>query len=406
MLDFGALPPEVNSARMYAGPGAGPMMAAAAEWTALATELSAAASSYETATSDLAECWQGPSSISMTTAAAPYIAWMSRTAVQAQQTATQALAAAAAHEAAFAGTVPPPVIAANRAQLVSLVATNFLGQNTPAIAATEAAYAEMWAQDAAVMYGYAASSSVAATLKPFSPPPPTTKAGGQSSQIAAAARAVGTSAAGNARSTVSPLMFAAPQQLQTLTSGAPTSSAAADPAAVDPLAALLTAFGDFNTLAGPLTPAWQVTYSTNQWVNLIYAVKGDFEAHNLAVQPNPTPRLVDATPNTTLESGSAATRGRVLASVGQATPVGGLSVPQSWASATPAASTTAQPPRPSGTGFRALPTWAANPVTSISGETPPVSMGPLTRMTGPPLRKKVLRMRDQRFRMPRPTFGG
>jgi PPE-repeat protein len=32
-----------------------------------------------------------------------------------------------------------------------LVATNFLGQNTPAIAATEAQYAEMWAQDAAVM---------------------------------------------------------------------------------------------------------------------------------------------------------------------------------------------------------------------------------------------------------------
>ncbi|WP_230870431.1 PPE domain-containing protein, partial [Mycobacterium canetti] len=26
-MDFGALPPEINSARMYAGAGAGPMMA-------------------------------------------------------------------------------------------------------------------------------------------------------------------------------------------------------------------------------------------------------------------------------------------------------------------------------------------------------------------------------------------
>ena len=46
-------------------------------------------------------------------------------------------------------TVPPAVVAANRAQLATLVATNVFGQNTPAIAATEAQYAEMWAQDAA-----------------------------------------------------------------------------------------------------------------------------------------------------------------------------------------------------------------------------------------------------------------
>ena len=58
-------------------------------------------------------------------------------------------------------TVPPPVIAANRSLLAALVATNFFGQNTPAIAATEIQYAEMWAQDAVAMYGYAASSASA-----------------------------------------------------------------------------------------------------------------------------------------------------------------------------------------------------------------------------------------------------
>ena len=30
MLDFGALPPEINSGRMYVGPGSGPMLAASA----------------------------------------------------------------------------------------------------------------------------------------------------------------------------------------------------------------------------------------------------------------------------------------------------------------------------------------------------------------------------------------
>ncbi|HEU0191955.1 MAG TPA: PPE domain-containing protein, partial [Mycobacterium sp.] len=45
-MDFGVLPPEVNSGRMYAGPGSGPMMAAAAAWDELAGELESAASSY------------------------------------------------------------------------------------------------------------------------------------------------------------------------------------------------------------------------------------------------------------------------------------------------------------------------------------------------------------------------
>ncbi|MDI3314987.1 MAG: PPE domain-containing protein, partial [Mycobacterium sp.] len=39
MFDFAALPPEINSARMYAGPGSGPMMAAASAWNSLAAEL-------------------------------------------------------------------------------------------------------------------------------------------------------------------------------------------------------------------------------------------------------------------------------------------------------------------------------------------------------------------------------
>ncbi|OOK82422.1 PPE family protein [Mycobacterium kansasii] len=169
-MEFAMLPPEVNSGRMYAGPGPGPMLAAAAAWDGLASDLDSAADACQSVVSQLTSGWLGPASTSMATAASGYLAWLRTSAGQAEQTARQAMAAATAYEEAFATTVPPSVIAANRAQLAALMATNLLGQNTPAIAATEADYAEMWAQDAAAMYGYASSSAAAAALTPFTPP--------------------------------------------------------------------------------------------------------------------------------------------------------------------------------------------------------------------------------------------
>ena len=170
-MDFGIYPPEINSGRMYTGPGSGPMLAAAQAWGELADELYTTASAFQSVVSELTSgTWSGPSSVSMTSAAGLYVEWLGATAAQAETTATQAMAAASAYEAAFMSTVPPPEIAANRSLLAGLVATNFLGQNTPAIAATEAMYAEMWVQDAVAMYGYAALSSSATTLTPFSQP--------------------------------------------------------------------------------------------------------------------------------------------------------------------------------------------------------------------------------------------
>jgi PPE-repeat protein len=183
-FDFGALPPEINSARMYTGPGAGPLMAAAAAWNNVAAELNTTASASQSVISTLTDDeWRGPSAAAMASAATPYLEWMHTTAGAAQLAATQAMASAAAYEAAYAMTVPPPVIAANRVQLAALVATNILGQNTPAIAATEAQYGEMWAQDAAAMYGYAGSSAAAGKLEPLSDPAPTTTASGTSSGL-------------------------------------------------------------------------------------------------------------------------------------------------------------------------------------------------------------------------------
>src|ERR1700677_2512305 len=223
-MDFGALPPEINSARMYCGPGSGPMLAAAAAWDGVADELRSTASTYRSVISELTdEGWLGPASASMAAAVAPYVTWMNVTGVQAEQTAANAAAAAGAFEAAVAMTVPPAAVAANRAQLMALVATNFIGQNTPAIAATEAQYGEMWAQDAAAMYGYAANSASASTLKPFAQPVQTTNPAGQASQAAAVAQTTSAATGAGTQDMLAQLMSSLPAALQGLAS--PISSA-------------------------------------------------------------------------------------------------------------------------------------------------------------------------------------
>jgi PPE-repeat protein len=177
------------------------MMAAASAWDGLAAELGTAATGYGSAITELTSGpWVGPASASMMSAVAPYVSWLSAAAGQAEETANQARAAAGAYETAFAMTVPPPVIAANRALLLTLIATNFFGQNTPAIAATEAQYVEMWAQDAAAMYGYLGSSLSASQLVPFNSPPKTTTPNAGADQAMAVAQAVATPAGNSAQS--------------------------------------------------------------------------------------------------------------------------------------------------------------------------------------------------------------
>ena len=210
-MDFAFLPPEVNSARMYTGPGSGSMLAAAGSWDLLAAELSTTAESYETVLSGLNLQWQGPASQAMTAATAHYMSWLLATAEQTKQTAMQARAAAAAYEQAYAMTVPPPAVTANRTQLQALIATNLLGQNTAAIAAAEAQYADYWAQDAAAMTGYATSSEAATQLTPFSSPNPTTTASGLTAESAAVTQA-------NAAATADPVTDAITAALQALQS--------------------------------------------------------------------------------------------------------------------------------------------------------------------------------------------
>lgn len=206
MFDFGLIPPEINSARMYGGPGAAPLLAAAAAWDTLATELTSAAAAYRAVISELTTSrWLGPASASMVATITPFESWITSTAGRAELAGMQARAAAAAFEMAHDITVPPPVVMANRTLLAMLVATNFLGQNTPAIATNEAHYAEMWAQDATAMYGYASACAVASKLIPFTPPPQSTDSAGLAGQAAAVAEAT-TTPAGTAGSLMSQMV--------------------------------------------------------------------------------------------------------------------------------------------------------------------------------------------------------
>jgi PPE-repeat protein len=280
----------------------------------------------------------GAASVSMAAAAFPYAQWMNTTAIQAEQTANQARSAAAAYEAAFTATVPPPVIAANRALLMALVATNIFGQNTPAIAATEAQYAEMWVQDAAAMYGYAGASAAATTLTPFSAPTQNTNPAGAGAQAAAATQSAGTSTGTNG---LSQLLGTVPNALQGLAAGA----------SVDPTTSLLdllnsplgTALNGFSTaLSIPINSVGSA--GSFLAVDAIYMVAPNITAAFPGLAPvaaAAAPAVGAASDVSGVPAGAGSTlagsvRGAdVSGGLGRAASVGGLSVPQSWGSAAP-----------------------------------------------------------------------
>lgn len=345
MIDFGALPPEINSGRMYSGPGAGPLLAAAAAWGELSAELGSTAAWYGSTVTELTGGpWLGPASTAMLAAAAPYVKWLNVTAGEADHAASAAMAAAAAYEAAYAMTVPPPVIAANRAQLMLLIATNFFGQNTPAIAATEAHYAEMWAQDATAMYGYAGTSAAASQVTPFRPPPKTTNSAGLTGQAAAVGHAASTTpGTPTTMSMAAPAHSASPtagalQAVTPSTSSAPSAPPAASSSSASASAPSLASFNNQWSSAlswtngsamHTLCAVFRYNLQTDEFPKAQKAF-GDFVGS--AVKTTGVAKTLSSAPALApgLGGGSLVTAG-----VGQASQVGALSVPSSFPGTTP-----------------------------------------------------------------------
>jgi PPE-repeat protein len=346
-FDFAARSPEINSTLMYSGAGAGPLMAASSAFSALSSELSSNAASYESIISSLSSEWTGPSSTAMAASAQTYVTWLTTTSAQLQEAAAAATSSAAAYEAAYSATIPPPVVYANRAQLAALVATNILGQNTPAIAANEAMYGEFWAQDAAALYGYAAAASAASSaLTPLTDPTENTNPAGQGQQATAVGQAVGSN---GTSSTLNNALGGAQN----------AASSAANPAAVaaqDTPTSILSAINGLfgvpivgNTIYNiGVTLAWNTAMMTATLPLLAHFMAGSAFGFSIG----------DATPlgaglgfGTTLAGAQAPIGGAMAAGMGEASSVGGLSVPAGWSAATPA--TTVADTTLAGTGWTA-----------------------------------------------------
>lgn len=328
-MDYALLPPEINSGRLYAGPGPGSLLAAAAGWDGLAAELHLNAASFGSIISALTSGpWSGPSALALAAATAPCVAWLQSSAASAELAGSQAASAAAAFEAAFAATVPPPVIAANRTLLAELIATNVLGQNTAAIAAVEADYYEMWAQDAAAMYQYVATSATATQLTDFEEPTDAVNPAAAGQQEAAVAQALANSSQNGA---------------QNLAAAADTSNPVpqATFGNLKPIDDWISANTPFDDLAGmyskymvPYVSSGQVGVQTAQSFGQIsngITAMTTF-AKGLVPAASAAAKAAEGGANALGSAGAGlGNAAGAAAGVGRALPIGALSVPPSWA---------------------------------------------------------------------------
>ena len=321
-------PPEVISGLMYAGSGAGPLMAAAAAYANLAAEVSSTATQWESIISTLTTgAWTGGGSSMAAAASEPIVTYLTQTAATLEQASTQATASAAAYEAAYAATVPPAEIAANRALLAQLVATNFLGVNTPAIAATEAQYAAMWAQDTAMYAAYQAASTAAATLTPSTPLASTANPASASAVDNAAL--VGNSTGGTTQALASPI------------SNALASLPDANSSLLGSIDNFLGTPSVLNGINGSVnTAAWWVCNTIPTAVSLGHTFGAVPSVAVSDVMPAGAGGITEGlTVGAVAPTGGMGAVGGLgtaaSASVGEASTVGSLSVPASWSTAAP-----------------------------------------------------------------------
>jgi PPE-repeat protein len=336
-MDYALLPPEINSGRLYAGPGPGSLLAAAAGWDELGAQLHVSAASFRSVISALTGGpWLGPAALALAAATAPCVAWLQTSAESAELASSHAATAAAAYETAFTLTVPPPLIATNRALLAALIATNVLGQNTAAIATVEAEYFEMWAQDAAAMYGYAGSSATATQLTDFEEPTDATNPAASVEQAAAVAKAVGSSGQTGAQDLAANANAQTPNTLQTLAQ--PTLGN------LKPIDDWISANTPFDDIAGmyskyfvPYVSSGQVGVQTAQSFGQIsngITAMTSF-GKSLAPAAAAAAKAAEGGTNALGAAGAAlGNAGSAAAGVGRAIPIGALSVPPSWAPVT------------------------------------------------------------------------
>ncbi|MGO8849912.1 PPE family protein [Mycobacterium sp.] len=199
-------PPEIISALIHTGPGAGSMIEASGAWQQVAVELENSVAVYASALSGLIETWSGPSAMAMVQSVQPYLIWLRTTAQQSQQMGASAEAAATAFSSVRAAVVAPAQVTANRTRLAQLLATNRFGSNTAAIAETEAEYQTMWTNNAAAMTSYQAASAQATALPQFSSPLTIANPAGAAAQASTVPAATSSNSAASLSSILSSLI--------------------------------------------------------------------------------------------------------------------------------------------------------------------------------------------------------
>ena len=371
MSALGLLPPEVTSAQIYAGPGSGSLIAAASAWNGIAAELSSAALSYGNIVTTLSgEEWLGPASAAMAVAVQPYVEWMTTSAAQAEDAATQAQSAAAAYETVLAAVTPPPAIMLNRTELAQAMATNVLGQNNGVISQLEAQYQEFWANNTAALYNYANQSAQATNLTAFKNAPAVANPAAAGTQTAAN---TGTSAS-SVQSTLQSYLSEIQTALGQLSTPKGTGQLASQIGAENPLLTqvwfLLTGNSvlpsNLGAIVNAYTPYASFFYNTE---GLPYFSVG---MGNFGTQISKTLGWIGGTAAPAAAAvpkglpGLGGLLGGGAAHLGSATSIGKLSVPATWAGA-----------------VQAAPHASAIPVSSVSAA--PEAGGPGNLLGGMPL---------------------
>lgn len=410
MFDFAALPPETNSTRMYLGAGSGPILAAAAAWTVLAKELTAAAQGLQSVVEALLMTFVGESAAALAERVIPYGGWLGQNAAGAELTATQLMAAASAYETAFTTTVPPLLVFANRAQVCLLMMTNIFGQNSPAIAANEAEYAEMWIQDATAMVSYQACAmeAVGAT-KAFTAAPQMVSEIALAQEVSAAERAVAQVALDQmadeeVNAILSRTETLQPQLGQQVQVGASMPHAVPDPSS----ATSASLWGGFAQHLSPVNDLCSMINNNAGMVNTSFSLVNGMGS----VMKSFAPTATKAAESAVQTMGSAAVQsvsrgllssspgGQVTARLGRAASIGLLRVPESWTAAS-------QPVTPAA---RVLPlasmaAGAESEPASLMGGLPMAPMAPIGG-GGTGSVNTTLRIQPKTFVMPRNPAGG
>jgi PPE-repeat protein len=192
---------------------------------------------------------------------------------------------------------------------MALVSANFVGQKSGAIADIDAEYEVMWAQNAAAMHAYAESAARAVTIAPF-PDPPSTRTVTQ--------RNWGIRSAPDVLSAGREVMSVIPEALRRLSSPRTTFEAS------------------LSSITASLSKLTSVTAPSDFAIGHLNSMNKTAALRSLFPKP----------------------ANRVDAGFGRGMPVGGLSVPRTWAAAAPTTE------RPRGD-------WVVEPIHLVALDEPP-----------------------------------